>query len=109
MFLLSQFMHISKSQSPRGDLPLMAETRYLERSGGQRPRSRSLSAYEEYRTKDLAERMSHTFGFRGFKANTRGDYVQEPFVTLEELLKILPESIGFNIEMSKYFWTSLES
>ncbi|KAH0562731.1 hypothetical protein GP486_002608 [Trichoglossum hirsutum] len=101
---LDQFMHISKAQSPRGDLPLMAETRYLERSGDQRPRSRSLSAYDDYRTKDLVERMKHTFGFKGFKANTRGDIVQEPFTTLEELLKILPESIEYPMLFEARDW-----
>ena len=51
---------------------------------------------------DMSERMKHTKDFKqkGFKANSRGNFIQAPFTTLEEMFKELPESIGFNIEMS---------
>ena len=47
--------------------------------------------------------MQHTRDFKkkGFKANSRGNFIQAPFTTLEEMFKKLPETIGFNIEMSK--------
>lgn len=69
----------------------------------QRHRSLSSHAHDDYRTKDLVERMQHTFEFqlKGFKGNTRGDYIQEPFTTLAEMLERLPVSIAFDIELSK--------
>lgn len=108
-------MCISKAQSTYSDLPSMAEMRYLERSGGisspsRRQRSLSLSVYEDSRAKDLAERMKHTFEFKlqksngskQVKGNTRSDYIQASFMTLEELLIQLPESVNFDIEISDY-------
>ena len=52
---------------------------------------------------ELSERMKHTRDFKqkGFKGNSRGNFIQAPFTTLEEMFRKLPESIGFNIEMSK--------
>ena len=52
---------------------------------------------------ELNERMKHTrdFKMKGYKGNSRGNFIQAPFTTLEEMFKKLPESIGFNIEMSK--------
>ena len=46
--------------------------------------------------------MKHTRDFKkkGFKGNSRGNSIQAPFTTLEEMFKKLPETIGFNIEMS---------
>jgi glycerophosphodiester phosphodiesterase len=51
---------------------------------------------------EMSERMKHTrdFKIKGFKSNSRGNFIQAPFTTLEEMFKKLPESIGFNIEMS---------
>jgi glycerophosphodiester phosphodiesterase len=45
--------------------------------------------------------MKHTRTFKekGWKANMYGNVIKAPFTTLEEMLKELPESIGFNIEM----------
>jgi len=50
---------------------------------------------------DMIDRMKHTKDFKtkGFKANSRGNFIQAPFTTLEEMFKKLPETIGFNIEM----------
>ena len=52
-------------------------------------------------TVDMSERMKHTRDFKkkGFKGNSRGNSIQAPFTTLEEMLTKLPETIGFNIEM----------
>ena len=88
----------------------MAETRYLERIKGQlgkrrRPRSHSLNAYDDYRSDDLVERIMHTEeGFKnGIRGSLTGHSIQEPSTTLEELLANLPESVAFDVEMSKYF------
>lgn len=62
----------------------------------------SVGGTEKRETDDTSERMKHTRDFkkRGFKANSRGHFIQAPFTTLEEMFKKLPLSIGFNIEMS---------
>lgn len=51
----------------------------------------------------MSEKMKHTRDYKqkGFKGNSRGDFIQEQFTTLEEMFKKLPEHIGFNIEMSQ--------
>lgn len=50
---------------------------------------------------EMEERMKHTRDFKekGFKANSRGNFIQAPFATLEDLFRKLPVHIGFNIEM----------
>lgn len=64
-----------------------------------------MSAHESAKLEisDMSERMKHTRDFKnkGFKGNSRGNSIQAPFTTLEEMFKTLPESIGFNIEMSE--------
>ena len=69
---------------------------------GRRARSLSLGHPGADIVPDLSERMKHTrdFKMKGYKANSRGHFIQAPFTTLEEMFKQLPESIGFNIEMS---------
>lgn len=64
-------------------------------------RSYSLGGAEESRRTDMRERMKHTRDFKekGYKGNTRGDIIQSPFATLEEMFKKIPEDVGFNIEM----------
>ncbi|KAG4219607.1 hypothetical protein PC116_g31914, partial [Phytophthora cactorum] len=65
-------------------------------------RQRSLSVHLAKGVKNnLDERMKYTLNFKkkGYKANTRGNFVQAPFATLEELFKKIPENVGFNIEM----------
>ena len=103
---LDQFMHLSRSQAPRGDLQSSAEVRYLERhlvKGGTRPkpRSHSVNIYDDYRSQDLAQRMRYTEeGMQNnIKGNLRGHSVQEPPSTLEQLLTELLKSIPFNLEI----------
>ena len=50
---------------------------------------------------NLNERMKHTRDFKakGFKANSRGNFIQAPFATLEDLFQQVPSGVGFNIEM----------
>jgi glycerophosphodiester phosphodiesterase len=64
----------------------------------------SLGTATNDESSEMRERMKHTRDFKqkGFKGNSRGNFIQAPFTTLEEMFKKLPESIGFNIEMSKW-------
>ncbi|KAI9045229.1 glycerophosphocholine phosphodiesterase [Aspergillus affinis] len=65
-------------------------------------RQRSMSVGgSEYDPSELNEKIKHTRDFKkkGFKGNTRGNHIQAPFATLEELFKKLPKSVGFNIEL----------
>ena len=76
----------------------------------QRPkqRSRSLDSYNQANAKALIDRMKHTFeykvnqhrGCNSYKGNVRSEFIQAPFATLEDLLTKLPESIGFDVEIS---------
>lgn len=103
---LDQFMHLRRSQAPRTDLLGSAEARYPEKNkfnGGVRPkpRSHSVNTYDDYRTRDLVERMRYTEEgmHNNIKGNLRGLSIQEPSSTLEQLLTQLPESIAFNLEI----------
>ncbi|KAM5477967.1 Glycerophosphocholine phosphodiesterase [Microsporum canis] len=71
-------------------------------------RPRSMSVGEELGVPNLSERMKHTRDFKkkGFKGNSRGDHIQAPFATLEELFKELPKSAGFNMELSELLSTT---
>ncbi|KAK1146052.1 Glycerophosphocholine phosphodiesterase [Aspergillus melleus] len=65
-------------------------------------RQRSMSVGgSEYDPSELNEKIKHTRDFKkkGFKGNSRGNHIQAPFATLEELFKKLPKSVGFNIEL----------
>lgn len=103
---LEQFLHINDgthSRLPRDSL----ERRQLDANGTHNgpsgPKQRSLSVDLSSKSKDqsLDERMKYTLNYKkaGYKANTRGNFVQAPFATLEELFKKIPEDVGFNIEM----------
>ncbi|KAF9886387.1 Glycerophosphocholine phosphodiesterase [Aspergillus nanangensis] len=70
--------------------------------GNAAPRPRSMSVGgSEYDPSELNEKIKHTRDFKkkGFKGNSRGNHIQAPFATLEELFKQLPKSVGFNIEL----------
>lgn len=102
-----KFLHISKSQQPRR-LRNAPANRNDQRPKQERdfvagrPRSLSEGTVDENGAVDMIDRMKKTvaFNYRGFKGNVRGDFIQEPLTTLEEMLKSLPESLGFNIEIS---------
>ncbi|KAI9772905.1 MAG: Glycerophosphocholine phosphodiesterase [Geoglossum simile] len=103
---LDQFMHISEVQAPRDNPPFTAGTRHLEGFKGQldhcrKSRSRSLNSFDDGRTQDFVDRMKQTFEFKlkGFKGNTRGDHIHESFTTLEEMLQVIPETVGIDIEL----------
>lgn len=44
-------------------------------------------------------KYTHDFKAHGYKANSRGRFIQQPFTTLEELFRKLPPKVGFNIEL----------
>ena len=99
-------MYANTVQSPRGDPVSILDRSNLqstrhETSQG-RLRARSFTREQEGRSKEVQDRMEHTIDFinKGFKPNTRGEFIQETFATLEELLVNLPKSISFDIEIS---------
>lgn len=94
---LDQFLELGKSRH-RSVLPDGADTR------ADAPRQRSMSVGgSEYDPTELTEKIKHTRDFKkkGFKGNTRGEHIQAPFATLEELFKKIPKPVGFNIELSE--------
>ncbi|KAI1327658.1 Glycerophosphoryl diester phosphodiesterase family-domain-containing protein [Xylariaceae sp. FL0255] len=105
---LEQFLHINSDANggrqrelhERGR-PEADGTGY--RDGTSRYRSHSVDITKKSSTqeRDLNERMKYTLNYKqsGFKGNTRGNFVQFPFATLEELFKKIPDDVGFNIEM----------
>ncbi|KAI1399141.1 glycerophosphodiester phosphodiesterase GDE1 [Hypoxylon fuscum] len=102
---LEQFLHINNESHPRPGKELPERKRDDTNSNGVKEsgtRQRSLSVDLAKGVKNnLDERMKYTLNFKkkGYKANTRGNFVQAPFATLEELFKKVPENVGFNIEM----------
>lgn len=74
----------------------------------QRRRAWSTGEESRLRTVQLRDRLRYTVDFqsKGFKPNTRGDFIQGSLTTLDELLVNLPEDIGFNIEMSTSVFVS---
>ncbi|KAF2461185.1 Glycerophosphoryl diester phosphodiesterase family-domain-containing protein [Lineolata rhizophorae] len=113
---LEQFLHMSDSQVPlprhhqgkamgAGDAKDTTDTRSEQRREtreARRRRAYSVGASEDdVRGSDRSERMKHTRDFKqkGYKANSRGHFIQAPFTTLEEMFTALPANIGFNVEM----------
>ncbi|KAG8527749.1 uncharacterized protein KY384_007903 [Bacidia gigantensis] len=104
---LEQFLHVNKGQSSQ---PRRAPSPQRRTNGNNKTvdktsepgkgRSMSLGALSNDES-HMSDRMKHTRDFKekGFKGNSRGNFIQAPFTTLEEMFKTLPESIGFNIEM----------
>ena len=106
---LEQFLHVNDGRTPRPSRP--SSPILANRTAGtsqptngcdsRKYRSMSVGDLKKDDTSDMSERMKHTRDFKekGFKGNSRGNFIQAPFTTLEEMFKKLPESIGFNIEM----------
>jgi glycerophosphodiester phosphodiesterase len=98
---LEQFLHVNDTtpRSSRPPSPPKESPQFRVLRGMDRQRSMSLSHAGP--DLDMAERMKHTRDFKekGFKANTRGNFIQAPFTTLEEMFLKLPENVSFNIEM----------
>ncbi|KAF2462806.1 GDPD-domain-containing protein [Lindgomyces ingoldianus] len=105
-----QFMCISDMQKPSNG----AKPPYRIGAGAQdveadealppsalRQRSQSFGTIEDCRTRDFLARIKHTHEFKvkGFKGNIRGAHIHDSFTTLEELLRNLPETVAFDIEL----------
>lgn len=100
---LAQFMYASKIQSPHGNpLSVLGPGLSRDEPGRKRKRSRSVGGHFEAGAIQIRDRMKHTADFKnkGFKPNTRGDFIQDSFATLKELLSQVPEHVGFDIEIS---------
>lgn len=104
---LEQFLHINPDKR-RDIMRRNGPGQDSLRDRSPRPRSnsfapkRSLSmGYAGSGHAEMEERMKHTRDFKekGYKANSRGNFIQAPFATLEDLFCKLPEDIGFNIEL----------
>ncbi|GKT47093.1 glycerophosphocholine phosphodiesterase GDE1 [Colletotrichum spaethianum] len=101
---LEQFLHINPDSNRTNGINAVNERIEKVRNNAPGPRQRSLSmgyAGDSLNGGGLEERMKHTRDFKnkGYKANSRGNFIQAPFATLEDLFRQLPEHIGFNIEM----------
>ncbi|KAJ2984718.1 hypothetical protein NUW58_g5913 [Xylaria curta] len=98
---LEQFLHINDGTNGRPRRNSI-QRRQPETDGTHKgaagSKQRSLSVDFSNKTGDtsLEERMKYTLNYKktGYKANTRGNFVQAPFATLEELFKKIPESVG---------------
>ncbi|POS87481.1 hypothetical protein EPUL_002344 [Erysiphe pulchra] len=111
---LEQFLHVNDAMpraqrpyTPSKETPSNAHSR-MDRSPN---RQRSLSLNPSGSECNMSERMKHTrdFKLKGFKANSRGNFIQAPFTTLEEMFLKLPEHVGFNIEMKYPMLHELEA
>lgn len=101
---LQQFLNINRERTPRDSRPpspTSAEGKVDALIKSRQHRSYSVGAPEDSLREHLEDKMRHTRDFKqkGFKANTRGNFIQAPFTTLEEMFRQLPQSVGFNIEM----------
>ncbi|KAI0153210.1 Glycerophosphoryl diester phosphodiesterase family-domain-containing protein [Xylariaceae sp. FL1272] len=108
---LEQFLHINGEQNGRSRRQSHERRRIAddaepssqgpEMSARYRSMSMDFSTKKEKQDRLLDERMKYTLNYKqsGYKANTRGNFVQAPFATLEELFRKVPETVGFNIEM----------
>ncbi|KKA28844.1 hypothetical protein TD95_000248 [Thielaviopsis punctulata] len=97
---LEQFLHINPDSSRTASPSMKSATKSRSTSVGPPRRSRTMGfAGDGHNSMD--ERMKHTRDFKnqGYKGNSRGNFIQAPFATLEDLFHQLPESVGFNIEM----------
>ncbi|ATY59508.1 glycerophosphodiester phosphodiesterase GDE1 [Cordyceps militaris] len=104
---LEQFLHINPETRHRAE----ERTKHADsHPTGSRARSSSFAPKRSHSMGfagtgssygEMDERMKHTRDFKekGFKANSRGNFIQAPFATLEDLFRKLPDHIGFNIEM----------
>jgi glycerophosphodiester phosphodiesterase len=97
---LEQFLHVNDATPRASRPPSPPKEPHISVVRGM-DRQRSLSLGHTLPDYDMAERMKHTRDFKekGYKPNSRGNFIQAPFTTLEEMLVKLPEHVGFNIEM----------
>jgi glycerophosphodiester phosphodiesterase len=103
---LEQFLHVNDTRTPRGSRPPSPVLKDLKAYDpkafdSRRQRSMSVGGPNTSDPFDMSEKMKHTRDFKkkGFKGNSRGNHIQEPFATLQDMFKKLPQTVGFNIEM----------
>ncbi len=108
---LEQFLHVNKQPAParsRNASPTRPSKALKGTDLGgvtsdltMRPRSLSMGYAPADTDSYMEERMKYTHAIKtkGYKANSRGMFIQQPFTTLEEMFKKLPPNVGFNIEM----------
>ncbi|KUI73895.1 Glycerophosphodiester phosphodiesterase GDE1 [Cytospora mali] len=104
---LEQFLHINPDARRLNGKDILNQQLTRVRNNEPGPRQRSMSV--GYGSGDgpdslssvADERMKHTRDFKekGYKGNSRGNFIQAPFATLEDLFRDLPAGVGFNIEM----------
>jgi hypothetical protein len=99
-------MHIHELQTAHSASEIIVDTIQLSESltsFARRYRSRSFDQTAAARNRSFLDRLKHTYELKlkGFKGNIRGEHIQAPFTTLEEMLRNLPESLGIDIELSK--------
>ncbi|CAK3872849.1 Glycerophosphodiester phosphodiesterase GDE1 [Lecanosticta acicola] len=100
---LEQFLALSETPKPtRPSSPQNNEAKPRKGENGDRGRlQRSYSVGAPTPGVDnLNERIKHTrdYKIKGFKGNSR-NFIQQPFTTLEEMFRTIPDEVGFNIEM----------
>ncbi|KAI1810999.1 Glycerophosphoryl diester phosphodiesterase family-domain-containing protein [Poronia punctata] len=99
---VEQYKYTSSVQKPQSDLNVkMGDIVAAPHRIQTRPRSQSLDHRQDTGAFRIRDRIQHTVDFKtkGMKPNTRGDFIYEPFATLEELFQKLPDTVGFNIEI----------
>lgn len=111
---LEQFLHVNEGTPRNRSRPPRASSggdsndnsNSNSSSGDERPKIRAQRSYSLGGANmdlgpDMRERMKHTRDFKtkGFKGNVRGEFIQSPFATLEEMFLKIPQDVGFNIEM----------
>jgi glycerophosphodiester phosphodiesterase len=101
---LDQYKYASSIQTPQV-ISDISKAYAPSHSDSARLRSQSLSCGDDPGVLRIKDRLKHTVDFqvKGMKPNTRGDFIQEPLATLKDLFHKLPETIGFNIEISELF------
>lgn len=101
---LEQFLHINPDARRLNGKDMFNQQLKNMRENNELPgrKQRSMSVgYGVGETPNADERMKHTRDFKekGYKGNSRGNFIQAPFATLEDLFRDLPSGVGFNIEM----------
>lgn len=106
---LEQFLHVNQQATPRHSrAPSPMKVSNISQIAPSvptdlvfRPRSLSMGYSPPEAENYMEERMKYTHAIKtkGYKANSRGRFIQQPFTTLEEMFKKLPANVGFNIEM----------
>lgn len=102
---LEQFLALSETPKPtRPSSPQNSEVIKSRRGDTNGDRGRTQRSYSVGAPtpgiENPNERIKHTRDFKtkGFKGNSR-NFIQQPFTTLEEMFRTIPEDVGFNIEM----------